>query len=1215
MRRGRWFAFAALLAAVSAVGIAPQSAWAACSTSDLKPVLREVVINQGLSSYANFVDAKEGMARLLLSLPRCADSNDSIQLQSVTATISNGTTQSSPLPTSPDPLGPVYPRITTTYSATLPPNDPANPIIPIPGAVLASLEPSTGPWTARFTFSVTFRPDFTSASDGSGLGAVRTLTYPESTKTVISKKIAGQSRALRLLAVPLHQALSTAATDQLQQSMIQLARAFPAPDSTGTPNASVGDITDTFGAIRYRVNAGPLDLTGLLTSGQFCSTGSNFTTVKTKLNDFLQAWNAANGAFPADRVGGVGDPALMVGAADDPSCFEGVASLVSPEALWRVSTLATPIMEIGHTFNAVPSARSSGSYHAASSNVDYLSGDVNRAYNVRDRLYLADDRNAMKFDTTGWDAWKALYWRDDYSLIHCKMGGPTTTECTTAGNTGTLEGVPAAAPVLSFVMTGTVNAPPSPTANVTSYVHETLPTPTDPASPYRLRWYAANTLLADQGVPVSFLVTHPFEQVGQGVVSIAFPLVAGATRVEFIHTSAPGTPLYEAEDGDAPVIDNVTITGGSGGSSGAPTISTTTTTTVTSKGNKGTNSPAGKAARRPAPEQGAPPQDSSERFLLSSHGSITTVTKDATGASQLATAIAAVPTQVTSASFSEVPPNGSPNGVASGALSDFPRNGSTYSILTSGDVQFADDANTSTSTGADNGGGAKRGTSDRDVVVLKMDLAVPATANCLAVDLKFFSEEFPEFVNRQFNDAFIAELDTSNWTTTSGSAIQAPNNFAYDQNEDLISINTSGNAAMSSANASGTTYDGATPLLTATTPITPGAHSVYFSIFDQGDNVYDTAVFLDNLRLFSSSQCQEGVAQTTTVSVTDADTDENDLRAIWYLNPNDPNDSTPDEPIQVLEVNDEPTVEDGTATFSITTILGCPDCTVEAFVYDGWDSAVSSEDSILNTLPLTPTASAFVQQTVGQYDEITGEGTGVDFRDGVITTGTWSAPTLFVGTRTGSRLNESPDANGWTDGSHDITFTVTDSSGKSDSVTLTIFVKDDDDHDGLFVEEGAGFACDGFGPDADNNPYNKGADPDGDGIPNNADPEPCTPATSYPADQAVFVGDGVGKLVLSKDSLTVSANGIHLAYAPEPGMESVPFENVKIVAVNDVSLASPITAVKGSGKDSVGTYGFSRAPVEAALAPHVGHEALLDIEGTSTNGWKFEASVRVQVLP
>ena len=114
---------------------------------------------------------------------------------------------------------------------------------------------------------------------------------------------------------------------------------------------------------------------------------------------------------------------------------------------------------------------------------------------------------------------------------------------------------------------------------------------------------------------------------------------------------------------------------------------------------------------------------------------------------------------------------------------------------------------------------------DLDVTILKIDLAVPEGANCLSFDFKFLSDEFPEWVNTEYNDAFIAELGTSTWTT-SGSTISAPDNFAFDPSGDVISINSSGNTAMSDTEASGTTYDGATPRLSAATQVTPGAHSL-----------------------------------------------------------------------------------------------------------------------------------------------------------------------------------------------------------------------------------------------------------------------------------------------------------------------------------------------------------------------------------------------------
>ncbi|NMM31812.1 MAG: SGNH/GDSL hydrolase family protein [Cellulomonas sp.] len=54
---------------------------------------------------------------------------------------------------------------------------------------------------------------------------------------------------------------------------------------------------------------------------------------------------------------------------------------------------------------------------------------------------------------------------------------------------------------------------------------------------------------------------------------------------------------------------------------------------------------------------------------------------------------------------------------------------------------------------------------------------------------------------------------------------------------------------MTAAEAAGITFDGATPMLTAATPVSPGAHSLYLSIFDQGDHVLDSAVIIDILRL------------------------------------------------------------------------------------------------------------------------------------------------------------------------------------------------------------------------------------------------------------------------------------------------------------------------------------------------------------------------------
>jgi len=237
---------------------------------------------------------------------------------------------------------------------------------------------------------------------------------------------------------------------------------------------------------------------------------------------------------------------------------------------------------------------------------------------------------------------------------------------------------------------------------------------------------------------------------------------------------------------------------------------------------------------------------------VAAYAAIVPVTNDAAGAASLAAALSANPALVTSATFDAVSPTGTPNAVADAPLNSFPTNGTTFAVLTTGNAQLADDANLSDASGVDLNGGTStdgphtRGNTDFDVTVLKINLNVPAASNCLTLDFKFLSEEFPEYVGSPFNDAFIAELDTSDWTTA-GSTITAPHNFAFDNAGNVVSINSSGPLQMNLANAAGTTYDGATPLLSASTQITPGAHTLYLSIFDQGDQILDSAAFVDNL--------------------------------------------------------------------------------------------------------------------------------------------------------------------------------------------------------------------------------------------------------------------------------------------------------------------------------------------------------------------------------
>jgi hypothetical protein len=226
-----------------------------------------------------------------------------------------------------------------------------------------------------------------------------------------------------------------------------------------------------------------------------------------------------------------------------------------------------------------------------------------------------------------------------------------------------------------------------------------------------------------------------------------------------------------------------------------------------------------------------------------------TATVEPTASAQdLALAIARDDSLVVSAEFVAVPPRGTPHAIARD-FAGFPGGEDGAALLTTGDARLADRPNDSVSSGADIGGPNVRGNTDFDVTVLKLNLMVPANANCLlGIDFRFLSEEYPEWVGTAFNDAFIAELDRSTWSTA-GSTISAPDNFAFDPAGNPVTINAAGVTSMTAEQAQGTTYDGATPLLTAATPITPGPHPLFLSIFDQGDHIYDSAIVIDDLRV------------------------------------------------------------------------------------------------------------------------------------------------------------------------------------------------------------------------------------------------------------------------------------------------------------------------------------------------------------------------------
>lgn len=213
---------------------------------------------------------------------------------------------------------------------------------------------------------------------------------------------------------------------------------------------------------------------------------------------------------------------------------------------------------------------------------------------------------------------------------------------------------------------------------------------------------------------------------------------------------------------------------------------------------------------------------------------------------------------IKSAAFAARPPYGHVAARSTKPLTDFPLSGRSYMILSTGSALLADNKDSGPATGRNAGGPAIRGA--RDVTILRLNIRVPKGRNCLDLRFRFLSEEFPEFVNDEFNDAFIAELDRTTWDTrpVGDPSLETDRNFARDTRGNRISVNAVGDASVSARRAKGTTYDAATRLLRASTRVKPGGHKLYLSLFDQGDRQYDSAVFVDGLSFRRSASCENG---------------------------------------------------------------------------------------------------------------------------------------------------------------------------------------------------------------------------------------------------------------------------------------------------------------------------------------------------------------------
>jgi hypothetical protein len=169
-----------------------------------------------------------------------------------------------------------------------------------------------------------------------------------------------------------------------------------------------------------------------------------------------------------------------------------------------------------------------------------------------------------------------------------------------------------------------------------------------------------------------------------------------------------------------------------------------------------------------------------------------------------------------------------------------------------------------------------------DAIGVVLQIKVPANAQSLSFDFDFYSGEFPEFVCSEYDDSFVAWLESTAWSGKNGDL-----NASFDAKGNPISVDSAffeqcttntatgcaGAASMSqcsggTAALQGTgfynvgawcrtalsTGGGATGWLTTKAPVTGGETiTLQFLIWDTHDWSWDSSVLVDNLRWYGAT--------------------------------------------------------------------------------------------------------------------------------------------------------------------------------------------------------------------------------------------------------------------------------------------------------------------------------------------------------------------------
>lgn len=599
-----------LLAAVVSVTVLPVVAAvsvphaAQASALCLVPQVTEVMVSQGLPSYDSLTRGKRALVRYSLATPSCAPSTTVLEVVSGKLDISvwpEGAAKPA------QPTGQVAQLTSTAPGGAAPPASVGplpsyrgDALFVVPGELLLSSNAKR--LSAEFVATLQYKVNG---------GPAQPLVTGATTKTVERP-----SNPLRVLVVPMGKptevgaAFPAAARRAVHNGMQHLARILPVADTVQEMNpAAPTRSSDVPLGIRYAINPGVLDISTYMPASapRFCGSAGQFDVIEAELIKARDAYNTAlaaagrtqqNPALRADVVLGVVWRGIsrgpLTGETGSGSCIEGYAR-VGGVAAW--SRLVGPLdendqaasvsgalsaMEIIHLFGGTSGEGSDGNFHAQHDEADISA--PNRAWNTALPAHIPDDRDVMKFNTSGWNDSTTLLSKRDYAYVQCFLTPLLPGEsvlnhaCSNPGSIGGRYGVAAGleaepsgtreAIYLSGLTDGTRAG-----TDVRSYVEFADTDEPVAHSSFHVVQSMPGKILTDDPVPVWFERSahpEPTEAVSpKGALSVALPLHPDAQLIQLVHIDAAGkrTELYARSRSAAPRIvgaaidqDAVTVT-------------------------------------------------------------------------------------------------------------------------------------------------------------------------------------------------------------------------------------------------------------------------------------------------------------------------------------------------------------------------------------------------------------------------------------------------------------------------------------------------------------------------------------------------------------------------------------------------------------------------------------------------------------------------------